>query len=36
VEDTAEHVGDGGDGGRSEGGDDYIIGGDGVAVIHGV
>jgi len=36
VEDTAEHFGDGGDVGRGEGGDDYIIDGDGVAVLHGV
>ncbi len=36
VEDCAKHVGDVGDVGRGEGGDDYVIGDDGVAVIHGV
>ena len=36
VEDSAKHVGDGGDVGRGEGGDDYVIGDDGVAVVHGV
>jgi len=36
VEDSAKHVGDGGDIGGGEGGDDYVIGGDGVAVVHGV
>ena len=36
VEDSAKHVVDGGDVGGGEGGDNYVIGGDGVAVIHGV
>jgi len=36
MEDSAKHVVEGGDVGRGEGGGDYVIGGDGVAVVHGV
>jgi len=38
LRDTKEDAGDvdGGDVGRGEGGGDYVIGGDGVAVLHGV
>ncbi len=36
VEDSVKQVVDGRDVGGGEGGDDYVIGGDGVAVIHGV
>ncbi len=34
--DTGKHVGDGGNVGGGEGVDDYVVGADGVAVVHGV
>ena len=36
VGDTAKQGGDGGDVSGGEGGDDYVVSGDGVAVVHGM